>query len=303
MIRRQREGRPSARSSARRAVPLPGSFERLEARFAMDGGGMFPVMPLAPVLPVDGAGDHLVPAGQSSPMPAPLAFSGPSAALGDADGASPQNCNVGNAPPAPADGNQSSAKTAEETAPDTAGGRPVAPVIPKGWDYTKPPFPGWQWSGKDPPGGENGAWIPPKGSPRESRESLHKDTTPHDIGVHSDWMDIYGNKWKFVEGTGEWHPDKKNKDNRPQPIFPEGTLVPPKGSPNQIPGNDPGGTTAPTQPIPFFPFWPWPATPAVPKPVPTPSPFPVPAFGIPLLIIPIWPKPDTLRDYAGPPLA
>ena len=300
MIRRKREGRPSAWSSARRAASLPGAFERLEARFAMDGGGMFQAIPLAPLLPVGGAGDHLAPAGPSSPMPSPSAFSGPSATLEDADAASPQKSNVGTVPPAPADGNQSSAKTAEETAPDTAGGRPVAPVIPKGWDYTQPPFPGWQWSGKDPPGGANGAWVPPKGSPRES---LHKDTTPHDIGDHIDWMDIYGNKWKLVEGTGKWHPDKKNINNRPQPIFPEGTLVPPKSGPSQIPGNDPGGTTAPTQPIPFFPFWPWPAIPAVPKPVPTPSPFPVPAFGLPVLIIPIWPKPDTLRDYAGPPLA
>jgi hypothetical protein len=151
-----------------------------------------------------------------------------------------------------------------------------------------------------PFGSNEGAWVPPEGSPRET---IHPDTTPHDIGDHVDWLDIYNNKWKWVEETGKWHPAEGNKDNRPQPIFPEGTLVPPKGSPNQIPGNEPGGTTAPTQPIPFFPFWPWPATPAVPKPVPTPSPFPVPAFGLPVLIIPIWPKPDTLRDYSGPPLA
>ena len=266
----------------------------------MDGGGMFQAIPLAPLLPVGGAGDHLAPAGPSSPMPSPSAFSGPSAALGDADAASPQKSNVGTVPPAPADGNQSSAKTADETAPDTAGGRPVAPVIPKGWDGTTPPMPGWRWKGSGPVGSNEGAWVPPEGSPRET---IHPDTTPHDIGDHVDWLDIYNNKWKWVEETGKWHPAEGNKDNRPQPIFPEGTLVPPKGGPNQIPGNDPGGTTAPTQPIPFFPFWPWPATPAAPKPVPTPSPFPVPAFGLPVLIIPIWPKPDTLRDYAGPPLA
>lgn len=300
MFRRKQEKQIGSQTAGRGSAKSSLAFELLEAKLAMDGCGMSLAMPLAKVLPVGTGGDGRAPVEQFSPTPSPFDSWRQTSAIEQAAEFASQNHDLAFGP-SPAVDNQFYVEAAERFTPDTAGARPVAPVIPKGWDGTTPPMPGWRWKGSGPVGSNEGAWVPPEGSPRET---IHPDTTPHDIGDHVDWIDIYNNKWKWVEDTGKWHPAEGNKDNRPQPVFPEGTLVPPKGGPNQIPGNEPGGTTAPTQQIPFFPFWPWPTTPAAPRPAPVPSLFPNPAFGVPLMIIPIWPKPETLNpDYDGPPLA
>lgn len=94
---------------------------------------------------------------------------------------------------------------------------PTPPKFPT--DPSTPPGPDWKWSGKQPAGGPNGAWVGPNG------ESIHWDTSPHDdIGPHWDWNDQYGNKWKFDPATNKWYPDKGNNPNKPQPVFPPGTL-------------------------------------------------------------------------------
>ena len=149
MIHRQREGRPSVRSLARRAASLPGAFERLEARFAMDGGGMFPMMPLVPSLPVSDTADHLAPAGPSSPTPSPRVFSGPSAdleSLGGCDAAFHENSEAGALPPKPATDDQPLVVTNEETAPE-ADAKFEFPNIPS--SPTDSPGPGWFWNGED----------------------------------------------------------------------------------------------------------------------------------------------------------
>jgi hypothetical protein len=175
--------------------------------------------------------------------------------------------------------------------------RPVAPEIPKGWDGASPPLPGWTWRGTGPVGSNEGGWVPPKGSPRDG-ESIHKDTTPHDIGDHVDWTDRHKNKWKWVEDTGKWHPAEGNNPNRPTPIFPEGTLVPSDENPTPSTENEPTGNPMPKRQQPLIPFGPFPAMPKPPA-----APVPIPGFGIPLFIIPIWPKPQDLIPgyYKGAP--
>ena len=92
------------------------------------------------------------------------------------------------------------------------------PSIPT--DPTQPPGPGWTW--KPPgtkPGGPGGAWDKPGGG------SLHPDFDhPGGKPGHWDWTDPYGNGWEYYPDTGTWKPKPNNKPNRPQPIFPPGTL-------------------------------------------------------------------------------
>ena len=91
------------------------------------------------------------------------------------------------------------------------------PPIPRSPDV--PPGPGWEWHGPDAPGGPGGAWVHPDGG------SLHWDPKPHPpLGPHWDWVDRYGNKWRYDPTKGKWYPDKQNKPNRPAPTFPPGTL-------------------------------------------------------------------------------
>lgn len=139
----------------------------------------------------------------------------------------------------------------------------------------------------------------------DGSESIHKDTTPHDIGDHVDWTDPFGNKWKWVEDSGKWHPDPRNVPNRPQPTFPPGTLVDPDDSGDESPVNEPSAGTVPTQEPDGSPFWVLPAFPRPSNPFPSIIPkFPVPAFPLPLFIIPVIPKPEsTIPGYEGPPLA
>lgn len=95
--------------------------------------------------------------------------------------------------------------------------KPVPPSIPGAPNIS--PGPGWTWKGVLPEGGPFGAWVHPDFG------SLHWDPTPHgDIGPHWDWVDKWGNKWRFEPETGKWFGDKDNNDNKPTPDFPPGTL-------------------------------------------------------------------------------
>jgi hypothetical protein len=99
----------------------------------------------------------------------------------------------------------------------TGASSPVLPPIPPG--PGDPPGPGWKWRGPDAPGGPKGGWKSPDGG------SIHWDPKPHGpIGPHWDWTDPYGNKYRHDPTTGKWHPDKDNNPNKPQPIFPPGTV-------------------------------------------------------------------------------
>jgi hypothetical protein len=55
--------------------------------------------------------------------------------------------------------------------------------------------------------------------------SLHPDFN-HKPGKppHWDWTAPYGNGWEYCPETGKWKPKRTNKPNRPQPLFPPGTL-------------------------------------------------------------------------------
>lgn len=74
------------------------------------------------------------------------------------------------------------------------------PMLPAGWDGLTPPAPGWEWRGKDPPGGDRGAWVSPDGS-----QSLHPDFDHGgDVGGHVDWNDPDGGRWRiFPDGRCE----------------------------------------------------------------------------------------------------
>ncbi len=72
----------------------------------------------------------------------------------------------------------------------------IKPLLNEGKDPTPPKNPaespgeGWEWRGKDPPGGERGAWHNP-----DTGESLHPDLDhPAPIGPHWDYVDPEGNK-------------------------------------------------------------------------------------------------------------
>ena len=124
----------------------------------------------------------------------------------------------------------------------------------------------------------------------------------HPSGRYLDWHPGTEGKpgWR---GMDHWHDTGGDKHLPPGTDIPapETKLPPesnPKSVPTQIPGNEPGGTTAPTQPNPWIPFWAWPAVPKT-----TPPPMPIPGFAIPLFIIPIWKLENLIPDYDGPPLA
>jgi hypothetical protein len=100
-----------------------------------------------------------------------------------------------------------------------AGPNPIPPAIPRAPDVA--PGPGWKWTGQPPPGGPNGAWVGPDG------DSLHPDLNhPPGKPPHWDWTDKWGNQWEFDPATGKWRPkpNHANNPNKPQPLFPPGTL-------------------------------------------------------------------------------
>jgi hypothetical protein len=97
------------------------------------------------------------------------------------------------------------------------GGSFTPPPIPI--DPTKPPGPGWGWRGIGSPGSSNGNWVGPNG------DKLHPDLKHREPkGPHWNWKDRYGIKWDYFPDKNKWVPDPKNNPNRPQPIFPPGTL-------------------------------------------------------------------------------
>lgn len=153
--------------------------ERLESRFAMDGFGLS----WEAAMPVPVSADTGVMAiGESSAMQASVADVALRAVAlpavpGDTQVAPPESTAV-----------LFMMLAGERTDAASTSVRPVAPDIPKGWDGASPPLPGWTWRGTGPVGSNEGGWVPPKGSPRDG-ESIHKDTTPHDIGDHVDWTD------------------------------------------------------------------------------------------------------------------
>jgi RHS repeat-associated protein len=60
-------------------------------------------------------------------------------------------------------------------------------------DPSQSPGEGWEWHGKDPPGGERGGWYNP-----DTGESLHPDLNhPGPIGPHWDYIDPKGNKHRL----------------------------------------------------------------------------------------------------------
>jgi RHS repeat-associated protein len=93
---------------------------------------------------------------------------------------------------------------------------PIPPPIPPAPNVA--PGPGWKWQGPDERGGPKGGWKGPNG------DSLHWDPGGNGERPHWDWNDPYGNKWKYFPDTGKWEADPGNKPNRPQPLFPPGTL-------------------------------------------------------------------------------
>lgn len=72
------------------------------------------------------------------------------------------------------------------------------PPIPD--DPQQCPGPGWEWRGKQPVGGDKGAWHNP-----ETGESLHPDLDhPEPIGPHWDYTDRNGNGWRvYPDGRKE----------------------------------------------------------------------------------------------------
>ncbi|MGI2909278.1 polymorphic toxin type 37 domain-containing protein [Tolypothrix sp. VBCCA 56010] len=72
------------------------------------------------------------------------------------------------------------------------------PPIPN--DPTQPPAEGWEWRGKNPPGGNEGAWYNPG-----TKESLHPDFNhPPPIGPHWDYVDPKKRQWRiFPDGRIE----------------------------------------------------------------------------------------------------
>ena len=72
------------------------------------------------------------------------------------------------------------------------------PDLPK--DPTQPPGEGWEWHGKPPTGGGEGAWVNPG-----TGEALHPDLDhPSPIGPHWDWKDPSGKPWRiFPDGRVE----------------------------------------------------------------------------------------------------
>ncbi len=84
--------------------------------------------------------------------------------------------------------------------------------IPIPADPTQPPRPGMEWAGKEPVGGELGAWKDPN-----TGESLHPDLKHGPpVGPHWDYNDGKGNQWRVDPKTGKMtpKPGKKNKKNR-----------------------------------------------------------------------------------------
>lgn len=66
-----------------------------------------------------------------------------------------------------------------------------SPQVPK--DPSQSPGEGWEWRGKEPVGGDKGAWVDPK-----TGESLHPDLNhPEPIGPHWDYKDPSGKMWRL----------------------------------------------------------------------------------------------------------
>ncbi len=67
-------------------------------------------------------------------------------------------------------------------------------------DPAKSPGADWEWRGKSPVGGEEGAWYNPG-----TGESLHPDTGhPEPVGPHWDYTDGKGKQWRVnPDGTME----------------------------------------------------------------------------------------------------
>ena len=90
---------------------------------------------------------------------------------------------------------------ANGTANDKGKSCPLPPKVPyPGDDPTQAPGADWQWRGKPPVGGNNGAWHNPG-----TKESLHPDLHhPNPIGPHWDYRDANGNDWRiFPDGRIE----------------------------------------------------------------------------------------------------
>lgn len=283
MFFRTRAGSPAARKSVRRSLALPGAFERLEAKFTMDGDGVSIATPLAPRSPSGGEACPPFPVEWSSPMP----FGGTSAALGalgDCESTSHKNGEAGVVPPKPAAGDQSSAVPTEESAPE-ADAKFEFPNIPS--SPTDSPGPGWFWNGEDlAPGSPRGQWEHPDG------RKLHPDLD-HPLPKGPHWGVTFpgGNQWDFFPDSGKWVPAKPLNPKKPGFDPPAETTPDPKPVPRSLPKTEP----APMPRSPLIPFWMWPAIP--PSPVLPPPPA-APAFvpGLPLFIIPIFPKgPDGIE--------
>jgi hypothetical protein len=178
----------------------PGFIERLEARFAMDGGGALTAIPH----PADVAAAASLSEAASRTTLLPYTLLNVVchlAGASDADADVQAKFDFPAIPPSPSDS----------------------------------PGPGWKWVGEDPvPGSPRGQWEHPDG------RKLHPDLDhPLPKGPHWGVTFPGGNQWDLFPDTGKWVPAKPLNPNKPGFLPPETDSPDPPPVPETPPPPEP----------------------------------------------------------------